>query len=133
MPTPKFSKSLLLATGWVCFALGFVGIFLPLLPTTIFWILAAGCWAKSNPKRAEQILSHPRFGQPIRIFLEHRQISRKGKCFASAGITFGYFIFLLTVNPSWAAAGIVGLILGAVIAWIISLDLPDTATETEPL
>ena len=133
MPTPKLAKPLFLAAGWVCFALGFLGIFLPLLPTTIFWILAAGCWAKSNPKRAEQILSHPRFGQPIRLFLERRQISRKGKCFASAGITFGYFIFLLTVNPSWATAGIVGLILGAVIAWIVSLDLPDTTTETEPL
>ena len=132
MPTPKLTKPLFLAVGWVCFALGFVGIFLPLLPTTIFWILAAACWTKSNPQQAQKILSHPRFGRPIRLFLEHRQISRRGKCFASAGITFGYFIFLLTVNPSWAAAGIVGLILGAVIAWIVSLDLPESETEPRP-
>ncbi|MGB1255948.1 MAG: YbaN family protein [Thiolinea sp.] len=129
MSAPKITKPLFFIAGWVCFALGFIGIFLPLLPTTIFWILAAGCWSKSHPELAQRILSHPRFGQPIQLFLDQRQISRKGKCFASAGITFGYFIFLLSVNPSWMVAGITGLILAAVIAWIISLDLPAENAE----
>ena len=128
MPTPTLTRPLLFAAGWVCFGLGFIGIFLPLLPTTIFWILAAACWNKSNPELAQRILSHPRFGQPITVFLEQRQISRRGKCFASAGITFGYFIFLLTANPGWVSATIVAVVLALVIAWIISLDLPDTNT-----
>jgi len=127
---PTLTKPLYLTAGWACFGLGFVGIFLPLLPTTIFWILAAGCWSKSNPELAQRIFSHPRFGKPIQIFLEHRQISRKSKRFASAGMTLGFLTFVLVAKPSWVVAGIVGFVLACVIGWIVSLALPTDETDS---
>jgi len=40
---------LLLGIGYLSFATGFVGMFLPLLPTTVFWIIVVICFAKSSP------------------------------------------------------------------------------------
>jgi len=72
--------------GHFLLALGTVGIFVPLLPTTVFWILATGCYANSAPHLRDRILRHPRFGKPISDWLEFRVIERKPKVFAVAGI-----------------------------------------------
>ena len=39
-----------LALGWVFVALGFIGALLPVMPTTIFLIVAAGCFARGSPR-----------------------------------------------------------------------------------
>ena len=50
-----------LACGLVFTALGIVGAFLPLMPTTIFLILAAGCFARSSPRLEAWLLDHAQF------------------------------------------------------------------------
>ena len=56
---------LLRLAGLAFFAIGFVGMPLPLLPTTIFWILAAACFAKSAPDLYQRILTWPGIGTAI--------------------------------------------------------------------
>lgn len=106
--------------GWASFGLGFVGMFLPLLPTTVFWILAAWLWARGNPELAARVFAHPHFGAPVRAFLEHGVISAKGKWCAVSGMSASYLVLLLVVRPAPLTAGLVGLILLAVAVWILS-------------
>lgn len=51
--------------GWLMVALGFIGALLPVMPTTIFLIAAAGCFARSSPRFERWLLDHPRFGPPL--------------------------------------------------------------------
>ena len=56
----------LLMAGFLSLALGTIGIFLPLLPTTPFVLLAAVCFAKASPRFHNWLLQHRTFG-PIVI------------------------------------------------------------------
>ncbi len=87
-------------------ALGFIGAFLPVMPTTIFLILAAGCFARSSPSLEAWLLHHPRFGTPLRQWREQGAISRKGKAYAAAGMAAGYASFCGAPGPAgrWPAA-----------------------------
>lgn len=65
-------KTLLAALGAFALALGVIGIFVPLLPTTPFLLLAAALWVRSSPRLYGWLLSHRRLGGYIRDFREKR-------------------------------------------------------------
>ncbi len=73
------SKLLLIVLGWVFVGLGVIGIFLPLMPTTIFMIIAAWCFARSSDKFYKWLIYHPRFGKTIRDFHERKGMTLKSK------------------------------------------------------
>src|SRR6187551_2804897 len=52
--------------GCVMVALGAIGAVTPLLPTTIFLIIAAWCFARSSPRLEAWLLNHPTFGKTLR-------------------------------------------------------------------
>lgn len=65
--------------GSLSLALGVVGIFLPLLPTTPFLLLAAALYFRSSPQLYEWLLSHRRLGPYIRNFRENKAIPLRVK------------------------------------------------------
>lgn len=73
---------LLLVAGCVCVALGVLGIFLPLLPTTPFLLLAAACFARSSPRFHAWLLANRTFGPLIHQWEATRTIPFKTKCLA---------------------------------------------------
>ena len=84
MDNPIGNRSLmlryvLLAIGWLSVALGVIGIFLPVLPTTPFLLLAAACFARSSPRFYHWLVEHPRLGPWIRDYLDGNGIPLKGK------------------------------------------------------
>ncbi len=63
-----------LSAGWLSLALGFLGVFLPLLPTTCFVLLAGVCFARTSP-RAHRWLYHNRlFGRHLTSYREDRSV-----------------------------------------------------------
>ena len=70
--------------GSVALALGIAGIFLPLLPTTPFLLLASACYLRGSTRLHGWLLSHGRLGAYIRAFEEGRGIPRRAKVAALA-------------------------------------------------
>lgn len=83
-------------TAWISLLLGILGIFLPLLPTTPFIILASLCFSKSSPKMHNWLTSIPVFADAIIDWEKHKAIRPKIKLLAvsmmaiSVGTTIVY-------------------------------------------
>jgi uncharacterized membrane protein YbaN (DUF454 family) len=80
---PNPIKISFLIFGWISFALGVLGIFLPLLPTTPFLLLATYCFSRGSPKINEWIHGLPQIGQILSEWENHRVIRLKAKISAS--------------------------------------------------
>lgn len=72
-------RFLWLAAGLGFTALGIIGAVLPVMPTTVFLLAAAACFARSSPRLHGWLLGHPVFGPPIRNWQENGAISRPAK------------------------------------------------------
>ena len=88
-----------LVLGLILVGLGFVGAFVPLMPTTIFLILAAACFTRSSPRLEGWLLDHPRFGSTLRAWRAEGAVPRRAKIAACLGMALGYGLFWLVVRP----------------------------------
>jgi len=88
--------------GFVFIGLGAAGVVLPLLPTTPFLLLAAGCFAKSSERWHEWLLNNPTFGPIIRNWQDRRCVSFKTKAMALSSIfVFGGYALLLGIENGY--------------------------------
>lgn len=94
----------LLALGWLSVALGVLGIFLPVLPTTPFLLLAAACFMRSSRRFYLWLVEHPRLGPWIRDYLSGEGIPRKAKGYAIALMWLSIAISCWLVPLIWARA-----------------------------
>ena len=69
----------LVVVGSVCVIAGIAGIFLPVLPTTPFLLLAAACYARASTRFYNALLNNRTFGPPILEWQEHRSIPYRTK------------------------------------------------------
>ncbi|MCE6952280.1 YbaN family protein [Cereibacter sphaeroides] len=85
-----------LSAGLTSLALGLIGIFLPLLPTVPFLLLAAFCFARSSERLHGWLVSHPVLGPPIQDWERSGAISRRGKQMATVSmlVVFGVSVGL---------------------------------------
>lgn len=94
--------ALWMSAGLIAFAVGTIGILLPILPTVPFYLLAAFCFSRSNPVWEQRLLDHPHWGPPIRNWRERRAIGRTAKLAAITGMTGSVFITGYFVGPLFA-------------------------------
>lgn len=88
--------------GWLAVALGTLGVFLPLLPTTPFILLAAWCFARSSPRFHQWLLYRSWFGGYLRHWQQqYRAMPRGAKPRAIAMIVVTFAISLWLVKLTW--------------------------------
>lgn len=81
----KLYRYFYLISGILLVAIGVIGIFLPVLPTTIFLILASACFIKSSPKADEWLKNHKVLGIYIKNYQDKTGLTIRAKIF---NITF---------------------------------------------
>jgi uncharacterized membrane protein YbaN (DUF454 family) len=74
------------AVGWVAVGVGSIGIVVPGLPTTVFFIVAASCFARSSPRFERWVLDLPRVGPLVRDYRAGLGMPRRAKQWAVAMI-----------------------------------------------
>ncbi|TLX47507.1 DUF454 domain-containing protein [Pseudoalteromonas phenolica] len=115
----NYKRIALLVCGYLFVALGVIGIILPIMPTTVFFILALACFSNTSPKLAKWLLCHPRFGCSLRQWQTHKIIPLKAKIFASTSMAISYAILIVLSPAAWLAC-VVGSIKIAVVSYIFS-------------
>jgi uncharacterized membrane protein YbaN (DUF454 family) len=127
LPTSRGVRTGYLIAGLALTALGIIGAFLPLMPTTIFLILAAGCFGRSSPRLEAWLLNHPRFGPSVRAWRANGAIPRKAKVFACLGMAGGMAVFLIAARPKPWLGLLVGVIMAGCAAFVVSRPAPPTS------
>jgi uncharacterized membrane protein YbaN (DUF454 family) len=107
----KFTRGLLIAFGTFFVGLGVVGIFLPLLPTTPFLLLAAACYVRSSKRFYHWLLNNKWFGNYIKNYREKKGIPFKAKLFT---------LSLLWITILYSAVFVVDILLVKVILILIA-------------
>jgi len=115
-------RLLRLGSGLLCTGLGFLGIVLPVLPATPFFLLAAYFFARSSPRLEQWLLNLPRIGPSIRAYRAGLGIPRRTKWWATAIIVVS--ILLSAWRLPVPAARVLVIMLGAIGIWYIHRRVP---------
>jgi uncharacterized membrane protein YbaN (DUF454 family) len=112
----KFIRVLLIACGMLCVVLGVLGLFVPVLPTTPFLLLAAICYARSSERFYHWFLNNQWFGEYIKNYREGRGIPLREKTLTliALWLTIGSTI-LLVVSAWWGQLILLGVAVGVTI------------------
>lgn len=81
-------------TGVFCVGLAILGAMLPVLPTTVFLLMATACFAKSSPRLQQKLLNNKTFGPLIHEWQQNRSIPRKAKRVA---------LLMIVLSVVWSA------------------------------
>ncbi|MDP2607549.1 MULTISPECIES: YbaN family protein [unclassified Oceanobacter] len=120
----------LLAVGWVAVALGTVGIFLPVLPTTPFLLLAAACFVRSSPGFYHWLVGHPKLGSYVLYYLDGKGMPKKAKIYTLLLMWASLLLTALVLVPSvWVQITL--SLTGLGVSWYI-LRLPTLTLVTAP-
>lgn len=111
-------KIMLIVLGSIALVLGIIGIFLPLLPTTPFLLLAAALYFRSSPRLYDWLLNQKRLGPYIRNFREHKAIPLRAKTISVSMVwlTLLYCAYILHEQP-WLSILMIVIAIG--ITWHI--------------
>ena len=114
---------MLILIGCLSLALGALGIFVPLLPTTPFLLLAAFAFANSSDRLHQWLLDHNLFGPLIDNWRQHRAISRRAKIVSALSMIAIIVISVLMAIPTYVIV-IQALVLSVTATFVLSRPLP---------
>lgn len=100
----NIARFVLICVGWVAIVLGVLGIFLPLLPTTPFILLAAWCFAKSSSRFHRWLLDQPRLGKIVRTWESGEGLPSSVRNRIILLMWAGMTVSMLIVWKVWATA-----------------------------
>ena len=113
-------KALLIFTGTVCVALGVLGMFLPLLPTTVFLLMAAYCYSRSSERFHTWLLTNRLFGPYISNYKSGRGISLRQKISTISILWLSIGVSIWLIGGFWVTLLLLAIAVGvtAHLLWI---------------
>ena len=118
-----FVKSFLLLLGFIFVGLGFIGIIIPGMPTTVFMILAAACFAKSSPKFEQWILDLPGIGRFVQDHRDGLGMPQKSKAIAITIMVLAVTLSIIFAITSTLVQILVGGV-GIIGVWYVGVRVP---------
>jgi uncharacterized membrane protein YbaN (DUF454 family) len=116
-PLPAAARWCLLALAVASLGLGIVGLFVPVLPTVPFVLLAAWAAGHSSPRLSQWLLTHPRFGAHIADWQRAGVVGRRAKWTATVAMAASAATTWLLLGNHWAAlAGVAAM--ACVLVWL---------------
>lgn len=105
------TRPMFFVAGLVLVGVGIVGYLLPVMPGTIFLILAAACFARSSERLETWLVNHPQLGPSVRAWRKNGAIPRRIKFIAIGSMVVSFVILLLVhLSPVWmTVAGVLML------------------------
>lgn len=121
-------KHAYLLLGWINVGLGIIGAILPLMPTTVFLLIAAWAFARSSPRWHQWLRDHPRFGHLVCCWEEHHAMPAKAKRIAWTALAVSWSATAVIFGPlSWAAL-IGGICIAGVAIYIAHIPIIEGKT-----
>ncbi len=120
-PSGRVVRVILLASGTLLAGIGVLGIFLPLLPTTVFLLMAAACYARSSPGAYRRLTTNRLFGRYLRQYREEHGATLGTKAFSIGSLWIGIGASTFFIAPALWVDGILLLIGLGVTAHLVTL------------
>jgi uncharacterized membrane protein YbaN (DUF454 family) len=119
-PANPVVRHCLLALGFLMVGLGMLGVFLPVMPTVPFLIVAAWAFSRSSERFHNWIYSHPHFGPPLVAWNRHGVIPVTAKLLSVVSMYGSVVLVILFVTTDWVLPAIHIAIVTAVAAYILT-------------
>lgn len=120
LPSEMVRRTIYLGLGWLALGTGVVGIFLPLLPTTPFLLLASFFFSKGSTRLHRWLLDHRRFGPPLRDWQRYGVIRPRAKAASAIMMTgmMGFAVVRAGFPPLMTS--VVAVTWASVLAFVLS-------------
>ena len=119
-PANPMVRHCLLALGFLMVGLGTLGVFLPVVPTAPFLIVAAWAFSRSSERFHNWLYSHPHFGPPLVAWNRHGVIPVIAKVLSVVGMYGSVVLVIMFVETDWVLPAIHIAVVTAVAAYILT-------------
>jgi len=128
----KIARVLLIVSGTFFVALGVLGIFVPVLPTTPFLLVAAFCYARSSERFLHWLLTNRWFGAYIKNYREGHGIPLREKILTIVALWLSISFSALYVVESWWGKLLLVAVAVGVTVHLFRIKTPRADAKTPP-
>lgn len=116
--------------GLACVGIGGLGLVVPGLPSTVFFIAAAACFSRSHPRLEQWVLDLPKIGPAVRDYRAGLGMPRRAKQWAIASIVVFSTISAVLLG-GWLARSVIAVV-AAVGVWYVGWRVPTAPPPVMP-
>lgn len=124
----RLARTVWFTGGWTSVAIGSVGVVVPGLPTTVFFIIAAGCFSRSSPRFERWVLDLPKIGPMVRDHREGLGMSIRAKRIAIGTMWAAITLSGILLRGHWTIVAVIALA-GLVGTWYLVRRVPQREAE----